>query len=141
LTGFANRVYTEYNRPLNQSNQKEIHGRTTYLSTSAFFWGYTAIAFVSDKSRVLASVLSVVPLNVTLALWFTYTNTDGNAVLSADFSRMVLFGLIPALFFVAACWFGFRHGSPLGRVLAVGYAVWLAAMGLYRAIEWGLKKI
>ena len=98
-----------------------------------------AIAYISEKSRVLASIVSVMPLNVTLALWFTYTNTDGNSTLSADFGRMLLFGLFPAVLFVVACWFGFRHGWPLGRVLVVGYAVWLAAMGLYRGIEWCLK--
>ena len=30
----------------------------------------TAIAFVSERSHVLASVISVMPLNVTFALWF-----------------------------------------------------------------------
>jgi hypothetical protein len=97
------------------------------------------VAFISGKSRVLASIVSVMPLNVTLALCFVCTNTDGNAGLSADFSRMVLFGLIPAVLFVVACWFGFRQGWPLARALVVGYAVWLAAMGLYRGIEWWLK--
>jgi len=100
----------------------------------------TTVAFISDKSRVLASIVSVMPVNVTLALWFVYTNTDGNAGLSADFSRMVLFGLLPAVLFVMACWFGFRQGWPLARVLVLSYAVWLAAMGLYRGIEWWLKR-
>ena len=52
---------------------------------------------------------------------------------------MVTFGLIPTMLFATACWFGFRQGWSLGRVLAVGYAVWLAAMGLYRLIEWRLQ--
>ena len=99
----------------------------------------TAIAFISERSRVLASVVSVMPLNVTFALWFVSTSTGGDAAISADFSRMVTFGLIPTALFATACWFGFRQGWSLGRVLAVGYAVWLAAMGLYRLIEWRLQ--
>ena len=92
----------------------------------------TAIAFVSERSHVLASVVSVMPLNITFALWFVSGNTGGEAALSADFSRMVAFGLIPTALFATACWFGFRQGWSLGRVLAIGYAVWLAAMGSFK---------
>jgi hypothetical protein len=99
----------------------------------------TAIAFVSQRSHVLASVVSVMLLNITFALWFVSANTGGDAAILAGFSRMVIFGLTPTALFATACWFGFRQGWSLGRVLVVGYAVWLAAMGLYRGIEWWLK--
>ena len=99
----------------------------------------TAIAFISERSRVLASVVSVMPLTITFALWFTSTSTGGDAAISAEFSRMMTFGLIPTMLFTAACWFGFRQGWSVGRVVVVGYAVWLAAMGLYRLIEWRLQ--
>ena len=101
----------------------------------------TAIAFISERSRVLAAVVSVMPLNITLALWFVSTNTGGDAAISANFSRMVTFGLIPTALFAAACWLGFRQGWSLSRVLIVGYAVWLTAMGLYRLIEWWLQTV
>jgi hypothetical protein len=95
----------------------------------------TSIALVSDRSRVLASVLSVMPLSMTLGMWFVYTGTSGGAAVTADFVRMVLFGLIPTALFTAVCWFGFRHGWPLWVVLLLGYSVWLLAMGLYRLID------
>jgi hypothetical protein len=95
----------------------------------------TAIAFVSEKSRVLASMLAVMPLNITIGLWFIYTGSQGDAATSADFSRMMLLGLIPTALFVAACWFGFNRGWPFGRVIVVGYAVWLVSMLIYRFIE------
>jgi hypothetical protein len=100
----------------------------------------TTIAFVSEKSRVLASIVSVMPLNVTLALWFVYTTTDGDPALVSDFARMVLLGLIPAVLFIVVCWFGFRQSWSLRRVLILSYGVWLAAMIVYRGIEWWLKK-
>jgi hypothetical protein len=99
----------------------------------------TVIAVISERSHVLASVASVMPLNITFALWFISTRTDSSAALSADYSRMATFGLIPTMLFTAACWFGFRQGWPFGRVVVVGYAVWLAAMGLYRGMEWWLQ--
>ena len=97
----------------------------------------TAIALVSDRSRVGASILSVMPLSMTLGMWFIYTGTSGGAGVTADFTRMVLFGLIPTALFAVACWFGFRQGWSLMVVLAVGYGVWLVAMGLYRLIDSG----
>ena len=99
----------------------------------------TVMAFISERSHILAAVLSVMPLNITFGLWFTSARTDSSAALLADYSRMATFGLIPTMMFTAACWFGFRQGWPFGRVVAFGYAVWLAAMGLYRGIEWWLQ--
>ncbi len=99
----------------------------------------TVIAAVSERSHVLASVASVMPLNITFALWFISTRADSNAALSADYSRMATLGLIPTMLFTTTCWFGFRRGWSVGRVVIVGYAVWLATMGLYRGIEWWLK--
>jgi hypothetical protein len=95
----------------------------------------TIIALVSEKSRVLASILSVLPLNITIALWFVFTSTNGDPALNAGFARMVALGLIPTALFVVACWLGFRQGWPLWRVLAVGYGVWLVAMALYRVLD------
>jgi hypothetical protein len=97
----------------------------------------TAIALVSDRSRIGASVLSVMPLSMTLGIWFIYTGSSGGASATADFTRMVLFGLIPTALFTLTCWFGFRQGWPLWAVLLVGYSVWLAAMGVYRLIDSG----
>ncbi len=99
----------------------------------------TTIAFISEKSRTLASVVSVMPVTVTLSMWFVFTSTGGNAALTSDFARMLVLGLIPTILFAVACWFGFRQGWPLARVLVVGYGVWLATMGVYRGIEWWLK--
>ena len=97
----------------------------------------TAIGLISDRSRVGASVLSVLPLTMTLGMWFVYTSASGGASATADFARMILFGLIPTALFTVTCWFGFRQGWPLWGALAAGYAVWLVAMVLYRLIDSG----
>ncbi len=99
----------------------------------------TLVAFLSEKSRVLASILSVFPVNITIALWFVFNSTNGDTALSADFIRMVFFGLFPVMFFTAACWFGFRQGWSLGLVLIRGNVVWLVTMGIYRGIEWWVR--
>jgi uncharacterized membrane protein (GlpM family) len=95
----------------------------------------TTIALVSERSRVLASIITVMPLNVTLGLWFIYTSGQGDTSGLADFSRMVLLGLIPTALFIFVCWYGFKQEWPFGRVIVVGYAVWLVAILIYRFIE------
>ncbi|MFZ5916814.1 MAG: hypothetical protein ACOYZ7_07775 [Chloroflexota bacterium] len=97
------------------------------------------IAFVSEKSRVLASVVAVMPLNITIALWFVSTQNSSDPSLPIDLARMMLIGLIPTALFLVATWFGFRQGWSPGRALIVGYGVWLITMGIYRGIEWWLK--
>ena len=100
----------------------------------------TAVALVSERSRFLSSLLSVMPLKVALALWFVFGNTGGDRVLSADFCRMSLFALIPTALFLAACWLGLRQGWAVGKVLGYGYGVWLIGAGVYRGIEWWLTR-
>jgi hypothetical protein len=101
----------------------------------ASFLIITIVAFASEKSRVLASVLTVMPLNIVIGLWFIVTGPDGDSVAAADFMRMVLLGLIPTALFVLTCWLEIRQGWPLWRVLAGGYLVWLAAIIVYRIMD------
>jgi uncharacterized membrane protein (GlpM family) len=98
----------------------------------------TMIALLSERSRVLAAIVSPMPVKVALALWFVFTDTGGNRVLSADFCRVALFSLIPTAVFLLACWFGLRRGWPMGWTVVLGYAMWLASVGVYRGIEWWL---
>jgi hypothetical protein len=95
----------------------------------------TIIAFVSERSRILASILTVIPLNITIGLWFIFTGPSGDPGAAADFLRMVLWGLIPTALFVLTCWLGIRQGWPLRQVLLGGYALWVVAMALYRMID------
>ena len=132
-------VLVKYNRRINQGYQRENMSTQRIYQLLISFIILAVIAFISERSRVLASVVSVMPLTITFALWFVSTSTGADAVISAEFSRMMTLGLIPTMLFTTACWFGFRRGWSVGRVVIVGYAVWLATMGLYRGIEWWLK--
>jgi hypothetical protein len=96
----------------------------------------TTIAFVSERSRVLASIITVMPINVTIGLWFIHTSGQADTAALADFTRMVLLGLIPTALFIVVCWLGFKQEWPFGRVIVTGYAVWLVAILVYRFIEW-----
>jgi len=100
------------------------------------FGSITLIALASERSHVLASFVTVIPVNIMLGIWFLYTSTGGDTAIIAGYTRMVLCGLFPVMLFTSSCWLGFRQGWSLRRVLVVSCAVWLAATVVYRGIEW-----
>jgi len=95
-----------------------------------------AIALASERSHVLASFVSVIPVNITVAIWFLFGRTGGDTAVVADYTRMALLGLFPVLLFTLTCWLCLRQGWQLKRVLVAGYAVWITATIVYRATEW-----
>jgi uncharacterized membrane protein (GlpM family) len=98
------------------------------------------VALLSERSRALAAIAAVMPLKVTIALFFVFTDTGGDRVLSADFCRVALLALIPTAMYLLACWLGLSKSWPLGWVVAVAYASWLLSLGVYRGIEWWLRR-
>ena len=100
----------------------------------------TVVALLSERSRALAAIAAVMPLKVTIALFFVFSDTGGDRALSADFCRVALLALIPTAMYLLACWLGLGRSWPLGRVVAVAYGVWLASLGVYRGIEWWLRR-
>ncbi len=99
------------------------------------FAGITVISLVSQRSNVLASIVAVMPMNITVALWFIFTGSGGDTAVAADFARLAFFNLIPVMLFTMTCWICFRRGWSLRAVLVVSYPVWLAATMGYRAVE------
>ena len=100
----------------------------------------TVVALLSERSHALSAITAVMPLKVTLALWFIFSDTGGDPALSASFCRTALIALIPTAIFLLACLLGFSRSWPLGRVLTVSYAIWLASVGVYRGLEWWLRR-
>lgn len=100
----------------------------------------TIVALLSERSHTLSAIAAVMPLKVTIALWFVFSGSDGDLGLSAEFCRTALIALIPTAVFLGACISGFSRGWPLARVLGVSYAVWLVSIGIYRGFEWWLKR-
>jgi len=99
------------------------------------FASITVISLVSQRSSVLTSIVAVMPINTTAALWFIYTGSGGDSAVAADFARLAFFALIPVMLFTITCSLCFRRGWSLKAVLATGYGVWFTATVCYRAIE------
>ena len=100
----------------------------------------TIVALLSERSHALSAIAAVMPLKVTIALWFIFADSGGDLGLSSAFCRTALFALIPTAVFLLACVFGLSRAWPLGRVLGAGYTVWLVSVGIYRGLEWWLRR-
>jgi uncharacterized membrane protein (GlpM family) len=86
----------------------------------------TAVAIISDRSRVMAGILGTAPINIPIILWILWGKSDGDYTNVADTTRAMLLGIFSTACFIAACWYGFNRRWPFGLVLTAGYLIWAA---------------
>lgn len=86
------------------------------------------VAFIGERYRNIAGIVTAMPLQIPLAMWIVYTSTSGNTGQTSEFARAAFFGIIPTGIFCFACWFALSKGLSLPRVLMLSYGVWLAAV-------------
>lgn len=86
-----------------------------------------AVAFLQERSRILAGILAAMPLSIPLAMWIVYAETQ-DLEQTAHFTRATLLALIPSFGFVLTAWLLLAHRVPFGWSLLGGYAVWLGLL-------------
>ena len=84
----------------------------------------TAVALISDRSRVLAGIVGTAPINIPIILWIIWGKSDGDYTGLQDVTRSMLIGIVSTACFIALCWFGFNRRWSFLQTLAVGYIVW-----------------
>ncbi|MGH3118768.1 MAG: hypothetical protein ACRDQ2_16965 [Gaiellales bacterium] len=94
------------------------------------------VAIIQERSRHLAAVLASMPLTAPLALWIVFSATKGDHRQTADFAASMLMGVIGALAFVVACWFGFSRQWNFGLVLGFGAVAWFVIVVVSRYWFW-----
>jgi hypothetical protein len=94
------------------------------------------ITVLRDKSRLLAAIIAVTPINIPLALWVISGSTGEDPTQLADFTRAIFIGLIPVLLWVIIAFFAFRAGWSLWTTFGLAYLVWGALLGLGIAAGW-----
>jgi hypothetical protein len=94
-----------------------------------------AVAILRNYSRVLAGILSTMPITIPLSLWIIYSGVNGNQSQVQQFTDTLPFGIFGTVAFILALWFASRAGWKLLPMIAAGYAAWgvtLAAMLMLR---------
>ncbi len=84
-----------------------------------------AVALLRDRSRTLAAILAVMPINIPLALWVIASGSDGDPKLLSDAIRSMFIGLLPGLVWLGVVLWAVRAGWPILPAIGAGYAVWL----------------
>lgn len=93
------------------------------------------IALLQAHSKTVAAITATMPLTIPLALWIVYVANRTDRAALTEFTGSLLIGVSATLVFTAALWLAARAGLRLIPMLAIGYAAWAAALGLYLALS------
>jgi uncharacterized membrane protein (GlpM family) len=84
----------------------------------------TIVALVSDRSRLLAGILSTAPINIPVILWVIWGGGKASPEALQKLTGSMLLGLVPLAGFIAACWYGFSQRWHFAATLGAGYLIW-----------------
>ncbi len=91
---------------------------------------------IGRKFPTLGGLIATMPLTSLLVLLWLYSDNHGNSRLLTDYTRGVLWGIVPTVLFFAVALICFRRQLPLPLVLSAGFAAWLAGAAVH---QWLLK--
>lgn len=83
-----------------------------------------SIAIISEYSRTLAAITSVMPVNVPLGMWVAVAGQEDPPAFLADFSRLMGINIIPTVLFIIGAYFVARSGYGLLPAIIGGYIIW-----------------
>lgn len=109
------------------------------MSSAAFFIvkvtvSALIIAGVSELAKRMPSLgglIAAMPLTTLLALIWLYADT-GDYQLAHTFTRSVLFGIIPTIFFFITALYLFKRGISFITLLLLSFIVFLGAAAVHQ---------
>ncbi len=91
---------------------------------------------LGKRFPTLAGLIATMPLTSLLVLVWLHTDNPGDLRLVADYTRGVLWGIIPTILFFTVAWFCFRSRLSLPLALSASFVVWLAGAAVH---QWLLR--
>lgn len=91
-----------------------------------------ACARIGRNHPTLGGLIATMPLTSLLVLIWLHLDNPGDFRLMTDYTRGVLWGIIPTILFFAAAFLCFRRQLPLPLALSAGFAVWLAGAAVHQ---------
>ncbi|WP_243369809.1 DUF3147 family protein [Geotalea sp. SG265] len=91
---------------------------------------------IGRKFPTLGGLIATMPLTSLLVLLWLYNDNPGDFRLMTEYTRGVLWGIIPTVLFFVVALFCFRRQLPLPLVLFAGFGFWLVGAVLH---QWLLK--
>jgi uncharacterized membrane protein (GlpM family) len=93
-------------------------------------------AAIARKAPTLAGLIAVMPLTGLIVLIWLYLDNPGNFALMTDYTKGVLWGIIPTILFFLVAFVCFQKQLPLWIVLCASFVVWLIGAFFH---QWLLK--
>lgn len=90
-----------------------------------------ACAQLGRRYPSLAGLIATMPLTSLLVLIWLHLDRPGDFRLMTDYTRGVLWGIIPTILFFVAAYYCFRRQFPFSLALSAGCAVWLAGAAVH----------
>jgi len=91
-----------------------------------------ACVLIGRRFPTLGGLLATMPLTSLIVLIWLASDNPGNSRLLGDYTRGVLWGILPTIAFFVAAFLCLRKGVGLPVVLAVAGAVWLGGALLHQ---------
>jgi len=91
---------------------------------------------IGRKFPTLGGLIATMPLTSLLVLLWLNSDNPGNYGLLSDYTRGVLWGIIPTILFFAAVQFCLRRELPFALVISAGFGIWLFAACVH---QWLLR--
>ena len=91
-----------------------------------------ACVLLGRRSPTVGGLIATMPLTSLIVLIWLASDNPGNSRLLGDYTKGVLWGILPTIGFFVAAFLCLRKGIGLPIVLAVAGAVWLGGALLYQ---------
>ena len=93
--------------------------------------GCTALG---KKWPSLAGLIATMPLTALLVLIWLNLDTGGDNRLMQDYTRGVIWGIVPSILFFVVAYVCFRRQLSLPVVLVISYAVWIVGAVVHQKL-------
>lgn len=91
-------------------------------------------AAVARKVPTLAGLIAVMPLTGLIVLVWLYFDNPGNFTLMTDYTKGVLWGIVPTILFFLVAFICFQKHLPLWMVLCASFVVWLVGAFVHQLL-------
>lgn len=91
-----------------------------------------ACTLIGKRFPTLAGLIATMPLTSLLVLVWLHTDNPGDLRLMTNYTRGVLWGIIPTILFFAVAWFCFRSRLSLPLTLSASFTVWFAGAAVHQ---------
>jgi len=91
---------------------------------------------IGKRVPALAGLIAAMPLTTLIVMAWLYADTNGNPAVMTEYTRGVVWGMVPTVLFFLVAMLCFRQQLPLAVVLAASFGVWLAGALIH---QWLLR--